>query len=258
MMSELVPAYVLHTRAYRDTSLLVDLMTAESGRIALVARGARRGSRNKTPQSNLLQPFRPLLVSFVGRRQLKTLTGVEAAGNSVELKGERLFSGLYINELVVRLLHADDPHPQIFYAYAQVLEQLASVDLGVEGVLRSFEFSLLEELGYGFDLTVDGHSGNPLNAEAYYSYHSEYGLVSIAAGADAERPRFRGADLIAMVGGDQTPEVRRVAKLLMREALSSHLAGKPLRSRELFQQATVSQAAPAADQHCADAQPLEH
>ena len=118
MRVALQPAYVLHSRPYRDSSALVEMFTAEHGRLSLVARGARNRGR-KGSLSSLLQPFIPLLISFSGRAELKTLGKLEAAGGGRTLRGERLYSGLYMNELLVRLLHRQDAHPRLFAAYGE-------------------------------------------------------------------------------------------------------------------------------------------
>ena len=145
MRVKLQPAWVLHSRPYRDSSALLEILSAEYGRMGLIGRGTRRRSRGGS-ESALLQPFAPLLLSFSGRGELRTLTGVEAAGAALTLRGERLFSGMYINELLVRLLHRDDPHPRLFALYGQALEALSEHD-PVDGILRRFELVLLDELG---------------------------------------------------------------------------------------------------------------
>ena len=123
MRVNLQPAYVLHSRPYRDSSALLEVLTPEHGRISLVARGVRNRSRRGSGAAQL-QPFVPLLLSFTGRGELKTLTAKETVGAAISLRGERMFSGLYINELLVRLLHRHDPHPQLFALYGQTLEAL--------------------------------------------------------------------------------------------------------------------------------------
>jgi DNA repair protein RecO (recombination protein O) len=228
----LQPAYVLHSRPYRDTSLLLEVFTAEHGRISLVGRGARRPARGGSSGA-LLQPFIPLLLSFGGRSELKNLTAIEAAGGVVSLSGNRLFSGMYVNELLVRLLHRHDPYPELFAAYGQVLQDLA-VTASLDGILRHFEFSLLDELGYGFDLGVDGHSGEAVRADCWYHYQPELGLVSRGRNADPSRPAFAGEQLLRMAGGEFDGEVRLTAKRLMRQALAGQLGDAPLNSRDLF------------------------
>jgi len=226
------PAYILHNRLFRDSSLLLEVFTAEHGRLSLVAKGARRRARGGSDAA-LLQPFSPLLISFSGRTELKTLSQVEAAGPAAALRGERMFSGLYINELLVRLLHRHDPHPALFAAYAKALadlEQAASLD----AVLRRFEFRLLDDLGYRVDLAADGQTGELLRADAWYHYDPDYGLVERHGVADAERPAYAGSDLLQISRGDFSGAARMAAKRLMRQALAVHLGDAPLRSRELF------------------------
>jgi DNA repair protein RecO (recombination protein O) len=124
MRINLQPAYVIHSRPYRDTSALLEVFTAEYGRISLVARGTRRQTRRGS-KAALLQPFSPLLLSFSGRMELKTLSAIEPVKGMSALRGERLFSGLYMNELLVRLLHRNDAHPELFAAYDYALKALA-------------------------------------------------------------------------------------------------------------------------------------
>jgi DNA repair protein RecO (recombination protein O) len=212
---------------------LLEVLTAEYGRLSLVARGARRKARGGSSGSALLQPFIPLLLSFSGRAELKSLTAKEAAGKLHELRGERLFSAMYVNELLVRLLHRHDPHPQLFAAYTEALQALARDDV-VDTTLRHFEFKLLDELGYSFDLALDADSGERVQAHLWYHYIPDLGLVAKADATDPSRPAYAGADLIVMAGGQFGGSVRVTAKRLLRQALAGHLGDTPLRSRELF------------------------
>ncbi len=206
MPTALSPAYVLHSRPYRDSSALVDLLTLHHGLQRVVWRGARGQRRKLSPQ-----PFVPLLVGLLGRSELKTLTQAEVAGQFTLLQGEKLFSGMYLNELLVRLLSSADPQPLLFAAYQQVLEQLAN-DAPVEPTLRRFEWQLLEVLGYGFSLSED-LSGAGLPGHA----------------------------LLAMAADDWTATITlRAAKQLMRQALAVHLGDRPLVSRQLFARQTPS------------------
>ena len=212
---------------------MLEVLTAEYGRLSLVARGARRKARGCSSGSALLQPFIPLLLSFSGRAELKSLTAKEAAGKLHELRGERLFSAMYVNELLVRLLHRHDPHPQLFAAYTEALQALSRED-EVDTTLRHFEFKLLDELGYSFDLALDADSGERVQAHLWYHYIPDLGLVAKADATDPSRPAYSGADLIAMAGGQFGGSVRVTAKRLLRQALAGHLGDAPLRSRELF------------------------
>jgi DNA repair protein RecO (recombination protein O) len=236
MRVNLEQAYVLHTRAYRDSSLLVELFTREYGRVSMVAKGVKRAGRRKSAggsQAALLQPFVPLLCSWSGRTALKTSTGCEARGSLPPLVGRRLYCGMYINELLSRLLHHYDAHEALYDLYQDSLEGLAT-EPEVDVLLRRFEFHLLEELGYGFDLALEGHSGEALREDGWYMFHQDYGLLEAESRPGADMPRFSGADLLALARGDFHAEVRGTAKRLMRQALAAHLGDKPLKSRELF------------------------
>ncbi len=229
MRVQLQPAYILHQRPYRDTSALLEVFTAEQGRISLVGKGVRRRSRGGSSAA-LLQPFTPLLLSFSGRSELRTLTQVEAAGAARVLRGEYLYSGLYLNELLVRLLHKNDPHPALFAAYGEALDTLQAGGV-MDSVLRRFELGLLDELGYSFSLSEEGHRGAPLRPEAWYVFEPDVGLVEAPPGAS---PAYPGADLLALAEGDFSGPAAQTAKRLMRAALAVHLGSAPLRSRELF------------------------
>ncbi len=236
MRVELQAGYVLHTRPYLNNSLLVEFLSREQGRISLVAKGAKsRKTRGGSPAA-LLQPFSRLNCSWTGRRELKTLTLCETDTPALRLSGTRLFSGLYVNELLVRLLHHEDPHQQLFDDYECVLQQLEG-DLEEELILRRFEFCLLQGLGYGFDLDVDGLSGEPIQEDCSYHYHEGYGLVLADPAHSGRLPRYRGADLHALAQGDYQA-AGRCAKQLMRQVLAGYLGDKPLMSRELFRQPT--------------------
>jgi DNA repair protein RecO (recombination protein O) len=233
MKADLQSGYVLHTRAWLDNSLLVEYFSRDLGRVSFVARGAKSRKTRGGAGAALLQPFTPLQCSWSGRSQLKTLTAFESLGPALPLQGRRLYSGLYMNELLTRLLHHEDPHRNLFDHYAAVLSLLAE-DQGEEIPLRRFELILLAELGYGFDLTSDGLSGEAVSEEAWYHYHDEHGLV-LAGNVTGDRlPRYRGADLCRISRGDFSGTARQCAKRLMRQALAAHLGDRPLKSRELF------------------------
>ena len=157
----------------------------------------------------------------------------EAAGQAQVLQGDRLFSGMYLNELLVRLLHRHDPHPTLFAAYSAALQSLVA-EADVEVSLRRFELRLLEELGYSFDLAAEGDTGEAVQEDRWYQYHSHCGLVAGDGIAEPSTPAFSGSDLLRMARGQFGGEVRQTAKRLLRLALSEHLGGAPLRSRELF------------------------
>nr|WP_277602508.1 DNA repair protein RecO [Parahaliea mediterranea] len=224
---------MLHARAYRDSSQLLEVFSAEHGRLGLVAKGVHRRARGGS-LSATLQPFRPLLLSFAGRGDLMKLLAVEAAGAGVVLRGERLFSGLYLNELLMRLLHRHDPLPTLFAHYGETLAALAG-EGPAEGVLRGFELRLLDELGYAFDPARDVHAGQ-VREQAWYRYSEGQGLVACEGDAGIPDGRFRGEDLLAIAAGDFSGSAAAAAKHLLRRVIAEHLDGKPLHTRELFRQ----------------------
>lgn len=232
MRIKLQPAYILHSRPYRDSSQILEVLTAQYGRLSLVAKGSRRKQRGGSVAA-LLQPFLPLLLSFSGRAEMKTMTAVEMAGEPGTLSGARLFSGLYLNELLVRLLHRHDSHPALFLAYGNALNRLKG-DGPIDELLRCFEYTLLQELGFGFDLAVDGLSGEDVSADSWYRFDAEYGLVREENGAGIQRSVFPGGELLIMSGGEFGESVKGTAKRLLRQALAGHLGDKPLKSRDLF------------------------
>ncbi|MDX1252546.1 MAG: DNA repair protein RecO [Gammaproteobacteria bacterium] len=229
----LQPAYVLHGKPYRDTSLLIEAFTPQHGRLGLVARGARTA---RSRLRGLLQPFRPLLMSWTGKGDLLTLEAAEEHGIMPVLKGDALLSGFYLNELLLRLLQRHDPHPALLDRYdaaLRVLAEYAHQDTGLQRVLRGFERHLLQETGYGLVLDRDVATGLPIAAEGVYRYDLERGPVRYTGGDAALI--LQGRSLIALAGDAlDDAVVLREAKRLLREALAVHLGPRPLRSRELY------------------------
>jgi DNA repair protein RecO (recombination protein O) len=227
---QLVPGYVLHQRPYRESSALLEVFTASHGRLGLVARGMRS---SKFRQRGELQPLRPLRLSWSARGELGTLTGVEADGPAPALRGNALYSAFYLNELLVRLLARQDPHPRLYALYADSLRALSG-EAEVEPVLRRFEKRLLEEIGYGLLLDHEVQHGAAVEPQRWYDYHLESGPVTVDR-ADAPGFVFSGASLLALAREQLTdPAALRDAKRLMRAALNLYLGDRPLHSRELF------------------------
>jgi len=227
---QLRQAFVLHRRPYRETSLLLEVFTRDFGRLGLVARGVRRRASRL---AGVLQPFRPLLLSWSGRRELGTLADAEYDGVTQPLGGPALASGFYVNELVLRLLHRFDPHPELFGIYAGTLERLRRSG-AQESALRIFEKRLLEAVGYGLVLDHDVVSGRPLEPDAVYDYRHDRGPVPAGAGG-TEGIRM-GGDALAALARERldTPEHLLAAKRLMRYVLRVHLGDRPVTSRTLF------------------------
>ena len=212
---QLQPAWVLKASAYSDTSLLVEAFTPSHGRIGLIARGARTA---KSRPRALLQSFRPLLLSWSEAGDLGTLTGVEASpGAAFEFRGETIFSGWYLNELLLRLLQRHDAHPVLFEAYGEALATL--VQTGARA-LRRFEMVLLAELGFGIDLPPD------LDPTLHYFHRN--GEEPVPGPADAE-DSYSGRTLIALRDDRlETVDDLRAARRLLSGALAEHLGSKGL------------------------------
>lgn len=224
------PAFVLHARAFRETSLLLELLTREHGRIGAVARGARAA---RSRWRNRLQPFRPLLVGWNQKGELGTLTAAEEVATLPPLKGEALMCGLYANELLIRFLHRSDPHPGVFAAYRELVGSLSS-GAPTQPLLRIFERDLLQDVGLGLQLEHEAGGEQDLNPAASYEYFPESGAVRRVPGADNEHPMVSGEALIALRTGQINDRQQRELKLLMRRLIRYHLGGKPLASHELF------------------------
>lgn len=220
----LEPACVLSQRAYRETSALVEAFTATHGRVGLVARGAR-GARSKI--RGLLQPFQRVLLSWTDSGELGTLTGAEADGAPVLLKGEAVFGGWYLNELMLRLLARRDPHPALFAHYGAALEALAGAESAA--ALRRFELQLLGELGYGLSWP------DALEPERWYRYDSGGALQLAQPSAQPASDLYRGSSLAALAEDRLvTAEQLADAKRLLKQALEPHLGGKALRTPQLL------------------------
>ncbi len=232
MRVKLQPTFILHSRPYKDSSQILDILTAEYGRLSVLAKGSRRRQKGGSSAA-VLQPFIPLLLSFSGNAELKTVTASEVVGSPCAPSGARLFSGLYLNELLVRLLHRHDPHPSLFLAYSEAIGDLKKSG-EVDEVLRCFEFTLLQELGFGLDLSIDGSNGQAISPESCYRYDHQYGLVQDNQPNPEGRPLFAGSDLLIMAAGEFGGQVKTSAKHLLRQALANHLGDTPLKSRDLF------------------------
>lgn len=229
----LAAGFVLHRRPYRETSLLLEVFAADWGRLPLVARGARRG---RGGMQALLEPFRPLLLSWGGGGEVASLAAAEADGPAPPLAGAALASGFYLNELLMRLTARHDPHPHLYRRYRDTLGCLAA-DAADVWALRLFERDLLAALGYGLSLAADA-GGAPLRTEATYCYLPEQGPVAGAGPCPPAAVAVSGATLLALAGG-AVPDAAGLgeAKRLMRAALRPYLGDKPLASRALFARA---------------------
>ena len=223
----LEPGYVLHTRAFRETSLIVEAFTREHGRIAVVARGAKSA---KSRWRNVLQPFRPLLVSWNQKTDLGTLTAADQVASPPAMHGQALFCGMYLNELLMRLLHRGDPHIEVFERYRQALAELAA-EASPQPLLRVFEKHLLEAIGYAMLLDREYGTGTGINPQNWYMYKPDRGPV-LHSGPG--KGRISGAALLALHTENLQTEVLPELRMLMRSVIGYHLGGKPLASLSLF------------------------
>lgn len=223
----LQPACILHRVPYRNTSALIEAFTRDHGRVGLVARGV---FGRKSRWQGLLQPFIPVLISWQGRGELYTLTDAEPNGRDISLPGREVLSAFYLNELLMRLTQRMDAHPGLYALYLNSLARLR--DEEPEQVLRVFERELLQELGYGLNLTHEAEGGAAVQPGRRYRFIVERGPVPVAD--DAPGTVVDGATLLGLAAGTlQEPPVRREAKRLMRDVLAFYLGDRPLKTRSL-------------------------
>jgi DNA repair protein RecO (recombination protein O) len=224
------PVFVLHSYPYRETSLVIEVLSRNYGRLALVARGARRP---RSALRGLLLAFQPLLLSWAGKSELRTLHRAEWQGGLSQLKGSALLCGFYLNELMVKLLPREAPHEQLFEDYEQALQQLTR---GTDHAptLRSFEKKLLRELGYALILDADAATGRPIEAQRNYVYLLERGPVP--ANGHGENPlELVGQTLLDMQRDDYSnPVTLQQSKVLMRRLINHYLGDQTLNTRQLL------------------------
>lgn len=242
-------AFILHSRAFRETSAIVDCFTKTHGRISCVARSARGP---KSRYKGTLQPFVKLHISAVGKGDLLSLGNVDLVGPFYQFSHAVLISGLYLNELLTRLLQRHDPYPVLFSHYENTLAELSAIpgknnvipakaeiqssyNAALSLALRRFEWQLLKTLGYTFSLTNDAQTGEAIDSRKYYRFDPAQGLVPSASGSTPHENDYLGAHILAFANDDLGDrEIRRVAKRLMRAALAPLLGSTPLKTRELL------------------------
>ena len=226
------PAWVLGRKPYRDSSFLVDFLTASDGRLSAVVKGVHRKQRGGM-MAALMQPFHPLLVKFGGNSELKYVAAAESAGVGRTLGGEKLFSGLYLNELLTRLLPKFDAVPTLFAAYGDAIDVISKTS-DSELTLRRFELLFLEELGYQIQWLTDSE-GQPVRMSLDYVFQPERGFVP--SHITGKAGMVSGADLLAVANwqsDDCTLGEKPQSKLkwIMRLAIEQRLGGRPLKVRE--------------------------
>lgn len=228
-MEGLQRCFVLHSRPYSETSLILDVFSENHGRVSLMAKGAR-GKRS--PLKGALQPFTPLLMKWSGRGEMHTLRHAEAMGLAIPLSGNALFSGFYLNEILSRVVEPETAYHQLFYDYVTALTELAQ-HRNPEPALRRFELALLDSLGYGVDFLHCAGSGEPVDETMTYIFREQQGFVASLMKSNALT--FTGSDLKALATRQfLTAEQLKAAKRFTRLALKPYLGPKPLKSRELF------------------------
>ena len=223
--------YVLHNYPFSESSLIVETFTRESGRVPLVARGARRP---KSTVRGVLLAFQPILLSWSGKTELRTLTRAEWLGGHDPLTGLGMMCGFYLNELLLRLLPRDDPHERLFDHYQDTLGSLGTAH-ELSASLRRFEKALLDELGYGVILNREATTGEVIAAERRYVYLAERGPVAATGDASQKGVELDGQTLIDMQHDDYgRAATQQQSKALMRVLINHHLGDRQLHTRQLL------------------------
>jgi DNA repair protein RecO (recombination protein O) len=221
------PAYVLHTYPYKETSLIVEMLTQTRGRIATVAKGAKRPT---SALRGLIQPFLALQICCSGKGEVKALTKAEWCAGHALVPAHALMAGFYMNELVMKLLPRDDPHAELFNVYAAAVGSLAS-STDAAGALRKFELNLLRILGYGLDLEVCTDTNEPIRADRTYGWAPERGVISQI---QSNAMPVSGAVLLGLAGQRPLSGAHaHEAKHFMRCVLDFHLERRALSSRQM-------------------------
>lgn len=222
-------AFLLHAHPYSETSLVLDVFAREHGRLAVLARGARRP---RSALRGVLLAFQPLELGWFGGGEVKTLAKAEWVGGLPLLNGKSLLLGYYLNELLLKLLPREDAHSVLYDAYAEALAALAH-GATETAELRRFEKALLRELGYGLALDREADSGVAIRSDGLYEYQVERGIVP--AGGDSPRLTFSGKTLLDLAADDYSdPRTLAESKLLMRQLMSYYLGNQTLQSRRVF------------------------
>ena len=219
-------AYILHVRDYGDSSKIADILTPDFGKLSLLIKGVKKNHK----KAGLVQPFLPLIVSWSGNGELKTNSSLEPAGPPLMLKGDRLFCGLYLNELTLRLVKPFDHTPEIFELYHQTLQELPFISL--EPLLRSYEKQILELLGHGLMLDEDIY-GKEIDSSKLYEYSVDSGAKPTENNSDALV--VSGEDLLLLKSEDyNSANDLKGVKQFMRSVIRCYIGERPLKSRELF------------------------
>jgi len=243
---ELQNALIIHTRPYQNSSLLVDFLTEKNGLLRCVAKG-QRSKKN----ASVLSQFCVYQIAFSGKSDLKTLTQVEAANRRFLLKREALYSGFYINEVLLRVLYSHDPHPEVFslclstFEALEKLNDFPEITQGLEIILRNFEFNLLKDIGYLVDLQHDCHTGEIIQENSEYYFDSEKGFYKPEEVTELNRKKFSGKTIKVIASNlfddllTADANCKIEAKILSRLMLAPYLGKKPLQSKALFEKLII-------------------
>lgn len=225
-------AFVLHCWPYRETSTIVEIFSRNYGRISLVARGARRP---KSALSNALHPFQPLHLTWRGESSLRNLYRAEWLGGLPQLSGMALICGFYLNELLMKLLHKDDPHETLYLSYRETLLAIG-LQTDSASILRRFEKQLLKDLGYAMTLEYEVEYGRPIETENTYIYVADQGpILYEGACGNENRLELSGKTLLDIAKDEyRDPVTQQQSKALMRMLISHHLGNQVLHSRQLL------------------------
>jgi len=225
------PAYLMHQRPFSESSQIVNLLSRHFGRVDVIAKGSKRP---KSKFKSFLQPFLPILVSWSGRSQLKTLRSIDLnIKQKTTLPNKQLMSAFYLNELILSLLTTNDPYPELFDCYALTIDKLSDVDSS-EAVLRIFEINLLSQIGYAINFQTEAMSSNEIEAEQVYRFVVEEGFIR----SNTTTPLhslIKGSIIKAIEKGDySTSQILKAAKRITRESIKYHLSGKELNTKKVF------------------------
>jgi DNA repair protein RecO (recombination protein O) len=227
--------FILHTYPFKETSVVAEVFTRSHGRVALIARGARRPA---SALRGLMQPFTPLLLSWFGKSELKTLHAAEWQGGLMAPQGRALMCGFYLNELLLRLLARGDAHELLYDRYLDTLDQLAGEACATdyERILRRFEKNLLSDIGYGATFDVDAEAGQPIDPQARYVFQPERGALRAIGQPGCP---VSGQTLLDLAADRfERPATLTEAKALMRALINHTLGAKPLYTRQLLRELT--------------------
>lgn len=233
MTVKLHSAWLLHSRPYKETSVITDFLVKDYGRLAVVVKGARG---HRSARAALLQPFSCVMLGWRGKGELKTLHMIEPL-QGFQLLGSHLYSGFYVNELILRSIISGQWVEGLFELYSFVISQL-SEKMPIQPVLRLFELQLLQLTGYLPSFNYDAQSGESLNSDNFYLFQPSMGFIAITDNAREVYNRhsvFHGQVLKALAARDFSDKLHYYDfKRFSRQALVVLIGEKPLKSRELF------------------------